>query len=40
MEQNNMLAMILAGGRGTRFKRINEEKRKTGGVLRRKISYY
>ena len=34
MEQNNMLAMILAGGRGTRFIGSDKEKRKAGRLFR------
>ena len=40
MKQNNMLAMILAGGRGTRLLELTKKNAKPAVYFRRKISYY
>lgn len=40
MKQDNMLAMILAGGRGTRLHDLTKKSGQTGRFIWWKISYY
>ena len=40
MRNNNMLAMILAGGRGTRLYALTKKNRKACRLFRWQISYY
>ncbi len=40
MAQNKMLAMILAGGRGTRLEGLTKKSRQTSGRIWRKVPHY